>query len=104
MTRAVRCSTCGPVTVDPSTVEVHVNHTTGFTLFAFICTDCGGYEVGGCADTGRRLLDQGARAYELRSTADPAFTLDDVIALREWLETEPDWAGPADDRGVPGEH
>lgn len=99
MAPGVVCSSCGPVAVDPATVEVHVNHTTGFTLYAFVCTGCGDYEVRGCAETGRRLLELGARAYELRSPDDPPFTLDDVIALREWLDTDPDWDARPDEGG-----
>jgi predicted RNA-binding Zn-ribbon protein involved in translation (DUF1610 family) len=87
----VGCSGCGPVAVDTCTAEVHANERTGFVLYVFVCPSCGSYEVGRCADTSRRLLAGGARSYELRSTDAPPLTVDDLIDLHEWLESDPVW-------------
>lgn len=87
----VGCSRCGPVVVDPAMVEVHANPGIDLVLHAFLCPRCGSYEVGGCRETGAELVARGAVRYELRSTDDPPFTVDDVIDLHAWLATDPTW-------------
>ena len=85
------CSTCGPVHVDPSVVEVHINRRDDFVLYAFTCPTCLDLVVGGSRDRIRELLDAGARRRDLRSAADPPLTYDDLLDFHLWLERDLPW-------------
>lgn len=80
---------------DVCCVELHRNPRSGFALYAFLCPGCGGYEVGGCPQTVSQLQRCGVREHELRDVSAPALTVDDLLDLSRWLDTDPSWRHPS---------
>jgi predicted RNA-binding Zn-ribbon protein involved in translation (DUF1610 family) len=83
------CPACGPRRIDAADVEVHVNRCEDFALYAFSCPTCSELVVGGCRETIDLLLAAGAVRRELISTSLRPLTVDDLLDLHLWLESDP---------------
>jgi hypothetical protein len=83
------CPACGLMRVLVSDVEVHVNRSQDFALYAFTCPTCAELVVRGCRETIHGLLAAGAARRELRSTSLPPLTVDDLLDFHLWLASDP---------------
>lgn len=93
------CGDCGEVRVDADQVDVHRNPRDGFAIYAFSCPSCRQVVAGGCASRIVELEARGARRFELRSTAAPAISYDDLLSFHEWLHSDVAWPPDASPSG-----
>lgn len=81
------CGACGPVEVEASSVDVHINASDGFRLLTVACPACQELLASCGAHRIAVALAGGARRWELTSPR-PALTTDDLLDLHLLLDDD----------------